>query len=93
MARTSDAKVAPRAAPRALRLPALRGAPAIVERISRYLHEVWVELGRVEWPSRRELVSMTLVVIVVLLITAVYLGFFDYVYTWLIKRYLVQPPV
>jgi preprotein translocase subunit SecE len=93
MARTSDAKVAPRPTARALRLPAVRGAPAVVERISRYLREVWMELGRVEWPSRRELVSMTLVVLVVLLITAVYLGIFDYVYTWLIKRYLVQPRV
>jgi preprotein translocase subunit SecE len=71
----------------------LRGAPAVVERTGRYLREVWVELGRVEWPTRTELVRMTLVVIVVLLVTAVYLGVFDYVYTLLIKRYLVQPPV
>ncbi|OFX30827.1 MAG: preprotein translocase subunit SecE [Armatimonadetes bacterium RBG_16_67_12] len=65
--------------------------PAVVERVTTYLREVRVELTRVDWPTRRELVSMTIVVVVVLLALAVYLGMFDYIYTVIVKRWLVQP--
>jgi preprotein translocase subunit SecE len=65
--------------------------PALVERVRNYLNEVWIELNRVDWPTRRELISSTIVVVVVLLVLAIYLGIFDYLYTVLIKRYLVPP--
>jgi preprotein translocase subunit SecE len=63
----------------------------LVERIRSYLNEVWIELNRVDWPTRRELISSTIVVIVVLVVLAVYLGAIDYLYTVLIKRYLIPP--
>lgn len=85
MART-EAKLAPRP----MKAATMRRMPAFIERIVQYLREVWVELNRVEWPSRRELVSMTIVVVVVLAVMAVYLGIFDYVYTVLIKRWLLN---
>jgi preprotein translocase subunit SecE len=67
--------------------------PAFVERIRNYLNEVWIELNRVDWPSRRELISSTIVVIIVLVLLSVYLGIFDYFYTVLIKRYLLPTTV
>jgi preprotein translocase subunit SecE len=87
MARSTDIKVAPRP----VKVAAPRRLPAVVERVVRYLREVWVELNRVEWPSRRELISMTIVVVVVLLVMAIYLGIFDYLYTVLIKQWLLRP--
>ncbi len=86
MART-EAKLAARP----VKVASPRRLPAFVERIAQYLREVWVELNRVEWPSRREMISMTIVVIVVLVVMAIYLGIFDYLYTVLIKRWLLRP--
>jgi preprotein translocase subunit SecE len=76
---------------RSVRVQAPGRLPALVERVRNYLNEVWIELNRVDWPTRRELISSTIVVIVVLLVLAVYLGLFDYIYTVLIKRYLIPP--
>jgi len=64
---------------------------ATAGRIVAYLREVRVELNRVDWPTRTELMRMSLVVLIVLLVVALYLGLFDYIYTVIIKRWLLQP--
>lgn len=68
---------------------AVRG-PSMTERIQRYFREIRTELGRVEWPSRAELVAMTIVVVVVLLVMALYLGFVDFVFARLFQQVLVR---
>ena len=96
MARTTEVKPAPRPAPRPAGQkpqPPRRQWPAPIERVIGYLREVWVELNRVDWPTRRELVSSTIVVVIVLLAMSIYLGFFDYLYTVLVKRFLLQQPL
>ncbi len=96
MARTTEVKVAPRPAQRPAGQkpqPPRRRWPAPVERVIGYLREVWTELNRVDWPSRKELISSTIVVVVVILVMAAYLGSFDYIYTVLVKRFLLQQPL
>ncbi len=93
MARTTEVKLAPRPAQRPMKPAIPRQWPAPIERVTGYLREVWVELNRVDWPTRRELVSSTIVVVIVLLALSLYLGFFDYVYTVLVKRFLLQQPL
>ena len=46
-------------------------------RISKFLKEVKIEMGKVSWPPREELISSTAVVIVVSLIFAVVVGALD----------------
>jgi preprotein translocase SecE subunit len=92
MARTSDVKLATRPAPKPARADTPRRVPAIVERAIAYLREVRIELSRVDWPSRVELIRMSFVVLFVLLLMSLYLGLFDYVYTVVIKRWLLQQP-
>ncbi len=95
MARSTEAKLAPRPAQRPVKVPTPRPPrrwPPFIERIAQYLREVWVELNRVEWPSRREMVSMTIVVVIVLLAMSIYLGIFDWIYTGMVKRLLRLPP-
>lgn len=87
MART-EAKLAPRP----MKVASPRRLPVFIERIVQYLREVWIELNRVEWPSRRELISMTVVVIVVLVAMAIYLGTMDYIFTVLVKQWLLRVP-
>ena len=92
MARGTEAKLASRPAPRPVKVAEPRRWPPFIERIVQYLHEVWVELNRVEWPSRREIISMTIVVVIVLLLMSLYLGLFDYIYTILVKQWLLRLP-
>ena len=50
-----------------------------------YLKEVRGEMKHVSWPSRRQTIIYTLVVIGVSLATAVYLGISDYLLSFLLK--------
>lgn len=46
--------------------------------VQKFFQEVRVELGKVTWPSWRELLGSTAVVLVVLVVVAFYLGVADY---------------
>jgi len=85
VARLTDAKID---RPMARAVPVRRGGPTIVERTQRYFREVRVELAKVDWPSRQELTAMSIVVLVVLLAMALYLGLWDLLFTWLFQRIL-----
>jgi len=45
-------------------------------------------MNRVTWPSRQELIASTIVVLVVLVVMALYLGGWDAIFTWLFQRVL-----
>jgi len=50
-----------------------------------YIKETKGELVHVNWPSRRESIIFTIVVIIVSIITSVFLGFFDLVFSKLLN--------
>jgi preprotein translocase subunit SecE len=45
-----------------------------------YIQETRAELKHVTWPTRRQAIAFTVVVIVVSIGTALYLGLFDYLF-------------
>jgi preprotein translocase subunit SecE len=47
------------------------------QRLKAFLVEVWAELQKTTWPARREVYGTTVVVIVAVLITALYLYVVD----------------
>lgn len=51
-----------------------------------YFREVRAEMKHVSWPSRRLTVVYTVVVVLVSLAVAVYLGLLDYVFSAVIKQ-------
>jgi len=55
----------------------------------RYFREVWAELKKVTWLSRREVAYLTVIVIVVVVIVGVIFGFLDLGFTNLIEKFLV----
>jgi preprotein translocase subunit SecE len=57
----------------------------IVPRSVTFLQEVWAELKKVHWPSRRETYAATVVVLVVVGIVALYLGMVDFAISQLIQ--------
>lgn len=53
--------------------------------IGEYLKETREEMKHVSWPTRRQIIAYTVVVIIISIFTAVYLGAFDYLFRFLIK--------
>lgn len=49
-----------------------------------YLKETRSEFAHVSWPTKKQSVTFTIVVIIVSLITAFFLGFFDYIFSKLL---------
>ncbi len=50
-----------------------------------YIKETKGELSHVNWPSRRQSIIFTVVVIIVSVITSIFLGFFDLVFSKLLN--------
>ena len=53
-----------------------------------YLQEVQSELKKVTWPTRKQTLGTTLVVIVLVTIVSIFLGLFDYGFSELIRAVL-----
>ena len=56
------------------------------QRIVAYLRETRAELGKVSWPSRADATDLTKVVLVTITVSALFLGFFDAVFTWVFAQ-------
>lgn len=56
---------------------------------STYLKETKGELKHVSWPTRTQAVLFTTLVIVLSIVMAIYLGAFDYLFTWLLKNFVI----
>ena len=73
----------------------LAAATAIVcyrhPEVKRLADEVATELSKVTWPTRQETWAATLVVIVTVAISALYLGLFDAVWLWASNAVLTLP--
>ena len=54
-------------------------------RIWTFLREVRIEMSKVTWPPRKELMQATGVVIVAVVIAAVYIGVFDFIWNVIVR--------
>ena len=55
-----------------------------------FLQEDKVELSRVNWPSQKEVVRYTFLVVAMSLSVALFLGALDYLFSFLVERYILQ---
>jgi preprotein translocase subunit SecE len=62
----------------------------ITQRINIFLKEVWVELKRVSWLSRKDIVKYTLIVLGFTIIFAAFLGALDYIFSAIIKYFITK---
>jgi len=60
-----------------------------LNRIVTFLKEVKVELKKVNWPTRKQTIKYTLIVIGVSLAVAIFLGGLDFIFTWLVTKFLL----
>lgn len=62
-----------------------RGLLSADRGIRRFMHDVRIELGKVSWPGRPEIIASTVVVIVTVTFFALYIGVLDLIFVTLIK--------
>ena len=60
----------------------------IFQKVIQFLSEAKVELKKVTWPTPRQTLASTSVVIIIVFIVAIYLGIVDYVLAKLVKYIL-----
>lgn len=46
------------------------------------------EMKQVTWPTRKQTINFTIIVIIVSIIIAAYLGFFDYLFSAILKYFI-----
>ncbi len=61
----------------------------LLGKIITFLKEVRVELKKVNWPTRNETIKYTLIIIGVSLAVAIFLGGLDFIFTWLIGKFVI----
>lgn len=61
-----------------------------METFTQFVREAYAEMKKVKWPTRQQTIHYTIVVIVIALITAAYIGILDYVFSSLVKNYLLS---
>lgn len=55
-------------------------------KVVNYIKESKDELKKVVWPTKQELVRHTLIVIVISLVMAVFLGIFDFIFAEIVEK-------
>jgi preprotein translocase subunit SecE len=58
--------------------------------IIKFLGEAKVELTRVNWPTQKEIIRYTILVVVMSLTVAIFLGALDFLFSYLVETYLLQ---
>jgi preprotein translocase subunit SecE len=61
-------------------------SPGFFDRIARFFREVVAELRKVNWPSRKELLTYTTVVVVFVVIMMSIVGGLDWAFAWLVTH-------
>ena len=60
-----------------------------MNRFFKYVKDTRGELKHVSWPTRAQAIGFTVVVIVLSIVTAAYIGLFDWIFTTLIQEFFI----
>lgn len=60
-----------------------------MQAILTFLREAKVELSRVNWPSQQEIIRYTVLVVVISITVALFLGALDFLFSFLVEKYLL----
>lgn len=60
-----------------------------MNRLIQYLKETRLELNHVSWPTQKQAVIYTALVVIISLVTALFLGFFDFIFRTLLDLFVV----
>lgn len=57
-------------------------------KITEYIKDTHAEMAHVTWPSRKQAISYSIVVVLVSIGTALFLGLFDYIFSRLLTLFV-----
>lgn len=60
----------------------------LIQKINVFFKQVWVEIKRVSWLSRKDVLRYTLIVLALTIVVAAFLGGLDYIFTEIIKGFV-----
>ncbi|MEX0919193.1 MAG: preprotein translocase subunit SecE [Parcubacteria group bacterium] len=60
-----------------------------MNRLINYIKDTQGELVHVSWPTRKQAVTFTVVVIIISILVALYLGFFDYIFSLIMQKFVL----
>ena len=55
-----------------------------------YIKDTRGELRHVSWPTQKQAIAYTVLVLAISVVTAVFLGLFDYLFTYLLQNFLIR---
>ncbi len=58
--------------------------------ITDYLRETKVELKHVTWPTRGQAIAFTIIVILISVGVAAFLGFFDFIFSTILSKFILR---
>lgn len=61
-----------------------------MNKLATFLKEVKIELSKVSWPTKKQMVSYTLIVIGLSLFLAFFLGLLDFMFEFIINKFLIK---
>jgi len=62
-----------------------------LEKVKKFLKEVNAELRKVTWPTKDELIGSTIVVVVVSMVVAIFIGIVDRILTFVVQAIFGGP--
>ncbi|MBX4181586.1 preprotein translocase subunit SecE [Candidatus Parcubacteria bacterium] len=60
-----------------------------MNRFVNYIRDTRGELVHVSWPTRQQATVFTAIVIVISLLVSIYLGFFDYLFSLILQKFVL----
>lgn len=54
-----------------------------------YIKETKAELAHVSWPTRKQAILFTVLVIIISALTSFFLGFFDYIFSLILQKFVL----
>ncbi len=60
----------------------------LLEKIKIFFKESWTETKKIDWPTKRETINYTLIVIGISLSVAAFLAILDFIFTKLLGRFI-----
>ncbi|MEK9171642.1 MAG: preprotein translocase subunit SecE [Patescibacteria group bacterium] len=60
-----------------------------MHRLINYIRDTRGELQYVSWPTRRQSIIFTVVVIIISVLASIFLGFFDYIFSLIFQKFIL----
>jgi preprotein translocase subunit SecE len=62
----------------------------MANKVITFLQEARTELTRVNWPSKKQTINYTILVIAISVVGAIFLGSLDYFFSYLLKTFIIK---